>query len=43
MPEEFSLPLPEELVKDSPEIIALQGTADALQDLTSPLCLFLDQ
>lgn len=43
MLEEFSLPLPEELVKDSSEIIALQGTADAVQDLTPPLSLFLDQ
>ena len=42
MPEEFSLPLPEELVKDSPEIVALQGTVEAPQDLTPPLPLFLD-
>jgi len=32
MPEEFSLLLPEKLVKDSPGIVAFQGTADALQD-----------
>ena len=42
MPEEFSLLLPEKLVKDSPEIAALQGTADAPQDWPPPLSLLFD-